>query len=390
MARRGETQESLTERFDALQEAIMTIYEEGATDLASQIQYWDLIRKENITLYYARKCGFNKLGLQPTPALAVSEYNAKAAIKTQMLLKSLAKSEFANDPWTWPETSAELLNTEPKDRFKKKGYTVEVWYDNDRDKAFPYTNWREIYYQDEQDKWHKAEGKVDINGLYYIDNHGDIVYFTLFGPDADKYGVTGEWTVLYNNTRLVSSSSSAKRAAGESTKRKRDESTTGDSPSTSQEFSGRIQRETVSSTSETDLRSGRGERELPTSSKRRRVQPTELLSSPTPAEVGTRHRSTQRTGLSRLHRLQIEARDPPVLIIKGPANPLKCWRNRITKTNSVLFQCCSTVWRWIGDNNTLGSRMLIAFDSIQQRNKFLQLIKPPKHAEFALGSLDSL
>lgn len=368
----------------------MTIYEEGATDLASQIQYWDLIRKENITLYYARKCGFNKLGLQPTPALAVSEYNAKAAIKTQMLLKSLAKSEFANDPWTLPETSAELLNTEPKDRFKKKGYTVEVWYDNDRDKAFPYTNWREIYYQDEQDKWHKAEGKVDINGLYYIDNHGDIVYFTLFGPDADKYGVTGEWTVLYNNTRLVSSSSSAKRAAGESIKRKRDESTTGDSPSTSQEFSGRIQRETVSSTSETDLRSGRGERELPTSSKRRRVQPTELLSSPTPAEVGTRHRSTQRTGLSRLHRLQIEARDPPVLIIKGPANPLKCWRNRITKTNSVLFQCCSTVWRWIGDNNTLGSRMLIAFDSIQQRNKFLQLIKPPKHAEFALGSLDSL
>lgn len=366
------------------------MYEEGATDILSQIRYWNLIRQENVLLYYARKSGFARLGLQPTPTPAVSEYNAKQAIKMQLLLKSLAKSPFANETWTLQDASAELINTQPKDCFKKNGYTVEVWFDNNKNNAFPYTNWTDIYYQDDHDVWHKTEGKVDINGLYYTEINGDRAYFTIFGPDAEKYGVTGEWTVHYKNTTLVSSSSSAKRSAGESPKRKRDEPTA-DTPSTSQELSPRrLQRETVSSSTEsTNLRHRRGEQgELPASKRRR---PTEHQQSavPTAAEVGSRHRSAQRTGLSRIQRLQVEAWDPPLVIVKGQANSLKCWRNRLPKTYKP-FTFTSTVWKWIGDTGTEGSRMLIAFESLDQRASFLKQIKPPKHAQFALGYLDSL
>jgi hypothetical protein len=397
MARKEETQQSLTERFDALQDAILTIYEQGAKDLATQIKYWDYVRKEHVILYYARKNGYLRLGLQPTPTPAVSEYNAKEAIKMGLLLKSLARSKYANEEWTLQQTSAELINTQPKDCFKKKGYTVDVWYDHDKEKAFPYTNWDEIYYQDENEQWHKTRGEVDENGLYFTETNGDRTYFTIFEPDAERYGNTGEWTIYFNNTSIVSSSSYSKRTTGESTKRKRDESATAsDAPSTSQSISPRrLQRTTVSSTSETsDIRPGRrGDQqgELSSAAKRRRSVFSKPSSYPTAEEVGTRHRSTQRTGLTRLQRLQADARDPPVVIVQGPANSLKCWRNRLYTKHSVLYAFSSTVWRWIGDSHTpLGSRMLISFDSITQRNHFLQVIKPPKHTAFALGSLDSL
>ena len=48
---RMETQETLTERFVALQDAILNLIERGETDLRSQIQYWELVRKEQVILY---------------------------------------------------------------------------------------------------------------------------------------------------------------------------------------------------------------------------------------------------------------------------------------------------------------------------------------------------
>ncbi|AUB51250.1 E8/E2 protein [Human papillomavirus type 211] len=188
----------------------------------------------------------------------------------------------------------------------------------------------------------------------------------------------------------------AKRSP-ESHKRKRDESapsTSWDTPSTSQSIvERRPEGETVSSTEDLNLRPRRGgqQRKLPTTAKRRRLQP-ELSSYPTPGEVGTRHRSASRTGLTRLQQLQREAWDPPILIVKGPANSLKCWRNRLKLTaNSLLYEYSSTVWKWIGENNSiLGSRMLLSFASVTQRNQFLKVIKPPKGTVFALGSFDSL
>lgn len=328
--------------------------------------------------------------MQPTPALAVSEYNAKQAIHMQILLNSLAKSEYALESWTLTDCSAELINTQPKNCFKKQGYTVEVWFDHKKEKAFPYPNWRDIYYQDDTEKWHKVEGKFDVNGLYYTEKNGDRVYFAVFGPDAEKFGETGEWTVKYRNTTLVSTSSSARRAA---TSSKASATNTRDTETPTTSTRGATTSwEADSSSAATTVRD-RGRRQggsSPVPTKRRRLRSPQRADIPSPGEVGSRHRSTPRQGLSRLQRLQDEAWDPPILIIKGPPNNLKCWRNRVKASNSfVPFTTCSSVWKWIGDGYP-ESRMLIAFDSDYQRTRFLQTTKLPKHTTYDYGYLNSL
>lgn len=394
-----ETQETLTERFNALQDAILNLIEEGPTDLKSQILYWELSRKEHATLYYARKEGYNRLGLQPIPALTISEYNAKQAIHMHLLLKSLSKSQYASETWTLTDCSAELINTVPKNCFKKHGYTVEVWYDHDKDKAFPYTNWEEIYYQDATDNWHKVKGKVDENGLYYDEIRGDRVYFMLFTSDADKYGVTGEWTVYYRQTSIVSTSSSSRRAADSSKVQLVEPTTTRDSetPSTSGGSPQTRVRAIATSTSSSprastsDIRHrgrGEGERTSPRP-KRRRIsrRSPDGLASPSPSEVGRGHRLPPTKGLPRLQRLQAEARDPYLLLLKGPANNMKCWRNRLP-TSEISFTC-SNVWRWLGEGHTQ-SRMLVAFSCETHRQMFLQTVRLPKNTSVAFGNLDSL
>lgn len=189
--------EWLAERFSAVQDALLNLIEQGAEDLESQIQYWTLVRKENVMMYYGRKEGLTKIGLQPLPLLAVSEYNAKQAIHLMLLLRSLQKSPYARERWTLQDASAELINTQPKDCFKKQPYTVEVYFDNNKNNTFTYINWDFIYYQDSEEHWHKVPGLVDYNGLYYQEIGGDQVYFTLFDTDAHKYGQKGYWTVVF-------------------------------------------------------------------------------------------------------------------------------------------------------------------------------------------------
>lgn len=157
--------EWLTDRFNAVQEALLNLIEQGAQDLESQIQYWSYVRKENVMMYYARKEGQTRIGLQPLPMLAVSEYNAKQAIQMVLMLKSLQKSPYASELWTLQDASAELINTPPKNCFKKQPYTVEVYFDNNKNNTYTYINWDFIYYQDSEDRWHRVPGLVDYNGL---------------------------------------------------------------------------------------------------------------------------------------------------------------------------------------------------------------------------------
>lgn len=373
----------------------MNLIEEGPNDLQSQIRYWSLTRKEHVILYYARKNNYTRLGLQPVPTPAVSEYNAKQAIQMYLLLTSLSKSQYASEQWTLTDCSAELINTAPRNCFKKRGYTVEVWYDHDRNKSFPYTNWMDIYYQDAADKWHKVEGKVDENGLYYDEIRGDRVYFILFDSNAGKYGVTGEWTVHYRQTTIVSTSSSTRRAA--------DTTKTFDEPSTSSrniEIPSSSDRGTSQTAVDTTATSSTGSpthslrnrRRIqgggePTAKRRRAAESTSGLAVPTPSEVGTGNRLPPSKGLGRLQRLQAEARDPFVVIIKGSSNNLKCWRNRLPTTH--IKYACSNVWRWLGEGFT-ESRMLLAFTSYHDRQHFMQLVRLPKGATYAYGNLDSL
>nr|UOV22678.1 E2 [Human papillomavirus] len=384
-----ETQGTLTARFNALQDAILTLYEEGHTDLQSQIDYWELVRKEQVLLYYARKEGYTRLGLQPTPTPVVSEYNAKEAIKISLLLKSLLKSKYAKEQWTLPETSAELLNTEPKNCFKKSGYTVEVLYDNNENNAVAYTNWDFIYYQDSNDIWHKVNGRVDIDGLFYEEINGDRVYFGLFEPDSQRYGVTGTWTVKYKNTTISSSDSSFRHPSSDVEDSERPGPSTRDTETPTQSITTRGSETSPISSTTSHIRLRRGGEQRERGTKRRRVVSPGRQSVPSPGEVGSRLRSTPRSGLSRLQRLQEEARDPPIIIVEGPANSLKCWRNRLPRY-STLYLFCTTVFKWIGDGLCSQSRMLISFHNEQQRYSFLEAVKLPKHSSYAYGALNKL
>ena len=84
--------ENLSERFNALQDQLMNIYEAAEHTLETQIAHWTLLRREAVLLYYARQKGITRLGYQPVPTLAVSEAKAKEAIGIMLQLQSLQKS----------------------------------------------------------------------------------------------------------------------------------------------------------------------------------------------------------------------------------------------------------------------------------------------------------
>lgn len=397
-----ETQQTLTERFDALQDALMTLYEEAPKDLLSQIRHWNLIRRENVILYYARREGLSRLGLQPIPALQVSEYKAKEAIHMQMLLKSLQKSSYANEEWSLTDTSAELVHTEPKNTFKKQGYQVEVWYDNDETKAILYPNWDIIYYEDDNGNWHKTKGEVDYDGLFFTEHNGNTTYFVIFHTDAQKYGQTGKWTVNFKNQMISAPVASSSRKHSSPSSEAEQPSTSRDTQTREES---RVQHRQLSSTSSeassttpelrrgTTRRRGREQGERPTSTrKRRRSDSPGVSSAPTPEQVGSRHRLVEGSYHTRLGRLQAEARDPPIIIVQGSANNLKSWRRRFSARYYQHFSYCSTVWSWVGDvsHKKQRGRLLVAFRDLQQREHFLRYVRLPKHSTASYGSIDSL
>lgn len=390
--------ETLAERFDVLQEEILKHIESGDTSLQSHIDYWENVRKENAIMYYARKQGLSTLSLQPLPQLAVSEYNAKQAIQISLTLQSLLKSPFGNEAWTLPEVSAELINTPPQNVLKKNGYDVEIWYDNDRRNSMVYTNWDSLYYQDHEEKWHKVTGQVDYDGCYFTDHTGERAYFILFITDASRYSESGTWTVHYKQ-QVISSSvvSSSNYSAYE-------DPLPGPSSNTETPSKNHLRRRpeetnlpssTTPSTSPRSLRVRRGRREQgesgtrgETPAKRRRGGGSG--SAPTPSEVGSRHRQVERKGLSRLGVLQEEARDPPIIVVQGCANGLKCWRNRKSNKHAGSFLAMSTVWNWVGDTSANHSRLIIAFANTAQREHFVKNHLFPKHATYYYGSLGGL
>lgn len=396
-------QADLTVRFDALQERLMTLYEEGSKTIDAQIEYWQLIRKESVLMYYGRREGYKNFGLQPLPALSVSEYKAKEAIRQVILLKSLKNSIYGNEEWTLPETSAELTYTAPRNTFKKDPYTVDVWFDHNPNNSFPYTNWNKIYFQDERDNWHRAAGKVDVNGLYFEDANGDKSYFVLFTTDAQRYGTTGEWTVHYKNETISSTSLSSQRSLstssqgsvgssrdsvpakkGQSTRRREiEEGSTDSSPSSTSSPSSAVRRGRRRPQQREPASRGGGPR-----AKRQRQE--EVSSTVSPDEVGRGNTTVPRTNLTRLERLAKEARDPPVVLIKGRSNPLKCWRYRCEK-NCDLFDKITTVFKWVNASDDCNMhRLLVSFKNQNQRSMFLKSVTLPKGCTFSLGSLDSL
>ena len=378
----------------------MTLIEKESYDLKDHLLFWKAVRAENVIAYYARKENITKLGLQPLPTLAVTEYKAKEAINIQLLLQSLLKSEFASERWTLAEVSAETINSSPKNCFKKTPFIVTVLFDNDENNSFPYTCWEHIYYQDDNNKWHKTQGLVDHNGLYYKEMNGDTVYFVLFQPDGVRYGRTGLWTVKFKNKTILASVTSSTRHSLSTS-----ESRPGPSYIDRPESPRRRPQDSTENTdtdsptsSTTRLRGGRrrggesGESRSSTTPRRRGTK-RKLGSdtAPSPAEVGSRSTTVAKQGLSRLERLQEEARDPLLILFTGQQNTLKCWRNRVTTKYSHLFLCFSSVWKWLGANNDGGaSKLLVTFKSTSQREIFLSTVHIPKGTSLTFGQLDAL
>lgn len=120
--------ETLSARFNALQEKLMDIYESGVETLEAQIEHWQLLRQEQVLLNYARRNGVMRLGYQPVPSLATSETKAKDAIRMVILLQSLQTSEYADEPWNLVQTSLETVRSPPENCFKKGPKNIEVYY----------------------------------------------------------------------------------------------------------------------------------------------------------------------------------------------------------------------------------------------------------------------
>lgn len=423
----------LTSLYDSLQERILTLIEEGRTDLESQIEYWKLERKTQAVLYQAKKDGHRNLGLQPVPAAVASEVKGKQAITMTMLLESLAQSPYANEQWTLGDTGVELvLATEPKYAFKKQGYEVLVLYDHNVDQSYPYTNWDAIYFQDANEQWIKRPGHVDYNGLYLLEPDGSKAYYTLFAENAQRYGTTGEWTVQYRNKTIyppvtssrpsggteeevfvISDTGSEGSDLGPAISPRRETPISGSSPFETQGApptpgaeAARVGRrprqgepgpQPAVKRAKADSTGGRRTRRRPSSPRRRgggggRGGRGGEDECPVPAEeVGTRHRGVTERNLSRLERLQEEARDPPIIAVQGHPNTLKCWRNRLHRLSS-LYLNVTTVFKWVLESAAVNpqSRVLVAFKSIRQRQQFLSAVTIPRHCTYVYGSLDAL
>lgn len=92
-----------------------------------------------------------------------------------------------------------------------------------------------------------------------------------------------------------------------------------------------------------------------------------------------------------MERLITEARDPPVLILKGPNNSVKCYRYRLLHTHGDYFTYVSSTFKWVNKEEKGNSgRLLIAFKDVQQRDRFLSTVTMPKQITWYYGKLDGL
>lgn len=387
--------ERLTQRFDALQEKLMEIYEKDSRDLEVMTSHWGLQREEQALLHCARSKGVLRVGFQPVPPLKVSEQKAKAAIEMHLTLQSLQKSAYSNEDWTLSQTSRESYMTPPRHCFKKQGQTVEVTFDGDSANSMLYTMWGRVYYQMDDGSWSVASSSVDYYGIYYNDSEGRPHYYVKFAEDAQKYSKTGTWHVRSNDKTLsapvTSTCASPTRDRSRSPRRNTEEVDSTTPPG---------RRYSISPPPAVPPRirfrgggGGGGEREYYPFG---RSASSEAWSgspgSPT-RPVGRRPpQPPQGTPTEASHRLLWGPRDPTVLVAKGDANTLKCWRNRCRKIHAGSFVAFSTTWQWCGDGNYRQGRhrLHILFSSSQQLDQFLGQVKVPKGVEVHRSTFDGL
>lgn len=433
-----------------MQEQILDLYESNSKKLEDHIRYWNLERQEHVLQYYARREGLSRLGMQPLPALHISEARAKAAIEMELILESLNKTPYGREDWTLQEVSREKFLTDPPYTFKKGALNVEVSYGDHPTDYMPYVLWNDIYYQNEEGRWFKVAGQVDYEGLYFTQG-GHKNYWVRFRDDAAQFGnFTERWVVRNRNTNITSSAPSASSqgsqgaVGGLSSKKTISSNSSRDSAEASAEATERGRKRRLPETPGPSARRGRRSSSAPRASSTpqpgRRVstlasgqgeqrdplrlrnqrrgglrgrggglgrgshqtrrsprghQPESSSStenSPVPPEqVGRRHQTPERGAHTRLEKLIADARDPPVIVLRGPPNVVKCYRYRVNNTHGDLFDAISSTFTWVNKRHRSSEgRILIAFKSEGQRSVFVNTVKIPNKITWSYGQLDAL
>ncbi|AAX86622.1 E2 protein [Puma concolor papillomavirus 1] len=373
--------ENISLALESVQEQLLTLYETDSPDLRDQIKHWKLIRREQVLYYCARRRGITRVGMAVVPPLAAAQQRAKAAIEQELLLQSLLESDFAGEPWTLSDTSRERLLTEPAYCFKKDGEQIEVRYDNDRENMSSHVLWTAIYYQSDDDKWRKTQGRVDARGLFYVDNCGVKTYYVDFEQEAKKYGKTGEYEIVNKLTTPILTSTTP---AGLGHSSSSGAATRGGTPK-KQTPTKKRKRPLRISSPRTPRPGGfrRGGRQGLASS-------TPKPTSSSPEEAGRPAAGLpRRSGAGPEGSLQ---QDPPVLVLAGDANSLKCVRFRLKGKHSSLFCRVSTTWTWTapyGTDRWGRSRMLLTFRDNNQREIFEKTVRLPQSVQSFRGSFEA-
>lgn len=364
--------ENLSRHLELVQEELLSLYEKDSDKLEDQVRQWKLISRENAILYGARKRGIMRLGMHPVPTLASSETRARQAIEMTLYLESLQRSVFAEEPWTLNETTRERFLAPPEYCFKKGGQQVEVVFDGDRNNSVSHTTWQFIYYQNGNDLWHKVPGNVEYEGLSYTEITGLKVTYLSFADEAKRYSRTGQWEVFLNNKPILPSSGT----------------TTRPSPGRNPAQTPRATKQTPSKTSPRGVRR-RGGPLLRSRGRRRSTGG----GYPSPEEVGASHKTPAKRSSGRLGELLESARDPPVILLKGRANVLKCFRFTIKKKHKELCRLISTTYHWTSAEGTQrvgAARVLVVFTSPDQRAKFLKTVKIPSSITYVSLNMDDI
>ncbi|AMR98487.1 E2 [Macaca fuscata papillomavirus 1] len=346
--------EALADRLSALQDRILTLYEDDSKDLTDQIEHWKCVRHECAVLHKARQMGYQHLNHQVVPPLQVSRSKGHKAIEMQMALESLNNSDYKYEEWTLRDTSIELWHADPQACFKKRGQTVTVLFDCDKDNGMDYTLWGSVYVWGDNG-WDKVGGEVDYWGLfYYVD--GLKVYYKEFKEDAEKYGKTGCWEVHFGGTVIQSSDSMSSIAFSDTLP--------------SAEIASGLHTQTHSHSSPT-----RCKENVWTAPSPKRARRGDPAGDPVRAlDRNSRTVLTAPSGNCTGHSCDPDC--APVVHLKGEANCLKCLRYRLGSKHKHLYTNVSSTWHWTNNADT-NAIVTVTFTNEQQRQLFLSTVKIP-------------
>lgn len=388
--------EKLATGLDVCQERLLDLIEKNSAKLCDQIEYWKCTKREQLLLFAARKVGCSRLGYEPVPSTKVSEHKAKEAIKMQLLLESLLTSQYGHEQWTLPQTSLELLNAPPMNCFKKNGEQLEVQFEGNPDKAVTYVRWDCIYSQDENSHWHKTQGFVNYDGLWYNDGVLGVTCYVSFAEEAEKYGNLSPWVVYTNCGPLLSPNSTSfnsdppERPGTQLTQLGTSPPSEHRGPTPGRHISPRGQPcysksrtppgcSRPSSGTSSALR-GRGDRQRPG------PRPFGGRSEEAAGKAQRRSGPFDRKAERRSGQNTCTSSQNPVIIYSGPPNKLKCWRSRCWKGYRDYFCDFSSGFTWLA-TGTRGKDacVLISFRDSMQMKAFRTSVPRPKDLVEALG-----